>query len=388
MIFMGLKFPGLIPFKHVLIHPVIQTIDGKRMSKSKGNAIDPIVMIDKYGADANRFWFASVGVKGDQDVRFREERLEEYKKFTNKLWNAGKFVLDKLQGYKPEPIDITKTSLADRWILHRYTVLLSGLQEQLSNYDFTEASDALYEFIWDFFCDWYLEIAKLDLAVEKPASQTRNILFYIFEGLTRALHPIMPFITEEMWQKLPRHMHLEEMDSIMFTPYPRPDDRLMDEASDKRMELMVRVVRSIRNIRQTFNVDRKAQAEVLIICSDAGERATLEECRDYIKSTASVGSLMIQEAGTKPPMSASSVVSSATIFLPLGQLIDIQKTSAKLMEQRQAVVKEIDKLMQTLGNPDFKKRAPADKVALQENALKEADSRLKTLDDQVVLLGG
>lgn len=387
MIFMGLKFAGAIPFKHVLIHPVIQTPDGKRMSKSKGNVVDPIDMIERYGADANRFWFASVGVKGDQDVRFREDRLEEYKRFANKLWNAGKLVLDKLQDYKPQPVDLAKTNLTDRWILHRYTLLLKGLQDQLQNYDFTEASQALYEFIWDYFCDWYLEISKLELAKENPDSQTRNILFYVFEGVMRALHPIMPFITEELWNKLPRHIHLEEMDSIMFAPYPRPDERFIDEASEQRVEFMIKVVRSVRNIRQTFNVPKTAQAEALIHCADAAERATLTECSDYIKVLASVGSLVISDSGEKPHMAGNAVVSRAHIFVPLGKLIDVDKTMNKLQEQRSAVLKEIDKTKGTL-SPDFKKRAPADKVTAMENALAEAEQRLRTLDEQIQLLGG
>lgn len=388
MIFTGLKFPGSIPFKHVLIHPVIQTADGKRMSKSKGNAIDPIDMIERYGADANRFWFASVGVKGDQDVRFREDRLEEYKRFANKLWNAGKLVLDKLQGYTPAPVDLSKANLADKWILHRYTLLLRGLQDQLQNYDFTEASQALYEFIWDYFCDWYLEISKLELASERADSQARNVLFYVFEGTMRALHPIMPFITEELWQKLPRHSFLEELDSVMFAPFPRPDERYIDQSAESQMDFMIKVVRGIRNIRQTFNVDRKAQAEVLVFCNDASDRQTLEQTADYIRTMASVGSLVVEESGKKPHMAASAVVGSATIFIPLGKLIDVEKTSVKLMEQRQAVLKEIDKLKATLHNPDFKKRAPADKVAAQEAALHEAEQRLRTLDEQVNLLGG
>lgn len=388
MIFTGIKFAGAIPFKHVLIHPVIQTADGKRMSKSKGNAIDPLDMIERYGADANRFWFASVGVKGDQDVRFREDRLEEYKRFANKLWNAGKLVLDKLQGYTPQPVDVEKMNFADRWIMHRYTLLLKGLQDQLANYDFTEAATALYEFVWDQFCDWYIEMSKLDFAANRPESQTRNVMFYVFEGLMRALHPIMPFITEEIWNKLPRHTFLEDMDSIMFAPYPRPDERFIDEAAEKRMDFVISVVRSIRNIRQTFNVDKKAQAEVLIFCADAAERKTLTESEEYIRTLASVGALNIQESGAKPHMAGSAVVSKANIYLPLGKLIDVDKTMAKLQEQRQAVLKEIDKLKQTLDNPDFRKRAPADKVAAQEAALTEAQTKLKTLDEQINLLGG
>jgi valyl-tRNA synthetase len=385
MIFTGVKFAGAIPFKHVLIHPVIQTPDGKRMSKSKGNAVDPLDMIEKYGADANRMWFASVGIKGDQDVRFREDRLEEYKRFANKLWNAGRLVLDKLGDYKPQPIDLNKTTLADRWILHRYTQLLTNLQDQLQNYDFTEASQGLYEFVWDYFCDWYLEISKLELA-NNPDSQARHILFYVFEGTMRALHPMMPFITEEIWQKLPRHSFLEDMDSIMFAPYPRPDSNYLHEESETRFDFLMRVIRSIRNIRQTFGVEKRASAEVVIYAADAGELATLEESVEIIKALANVDPLTVKDKGDKPAKSASAVVSAATLYVPLGTLIDIKKTGAKLIEQKQAVEKEVAKLKETLDNPNFVNRAPADKVAAQRAALAEAQAKLDTLNAQLRLL--
>ena len=389
MIFMGLKFAGAIPFKHVLIHPVIQTPDGKRMSKSKGNAVDPIDMIERYGADANRFWFASVGIKGDQDVRFREDKLDEYKRFANKLWNAGKLVLEKLKDYDVEPIDQKKLSLPSRWILHRYTLLLQGLQQQLMDYDFTEAAEALHTFIWDHFCDWYLEIAKLELADEAKAnSQTRNVLYYIFEGLMRALHPIMPFITEEMWEKLPHSEYMVDMESIMFAPYPRPDDRYIDEAAETEMELLIKTIRAVRNIRQTFNVEARARAEVLIYATDDQERATITAGAAYIKELARVEPLTIAATGSLPTMAASAQVAGSKIYVPLGALIDVDKTRTKLVQQRDAVVKEIAKIRQTLDNPDFRKRAPADKVAAQEAALQQADAHLQTIDDQLKLLEG
>lgn len=388
MIFMGIKFAGAIPFKHVLIHPVIQTADGKRMSKSKGNAVDPLDMIERYGADANRFWFASLGIKGDQDVRFREDRLEEYKRFANKLWNAGRLVLDKLKDYKPVPIDAANLTLPDRWILHRYTLLLRGLQTQLQNYDFAEAAQGLYEFIWDYFCDWYLEIAKLQLADAKQAAQTQSVLYYIFEGLMRALHPIMPFITEELWDKMPRSEYFLEMESIMFAPYPRPDERYVDGAADGEMDLLIKIIRAIRNIRQTFNVEAKAYAEASIHCQDERERATISGGEQIVKELARVQPLTIAATGATPEMAASAQVSNAHIYIPLGKLIDVAKTKGKLVQQRDAVQKEIDKIKQTLDNPDFRKRAPADKVAAQETALKNAQNQLDAILAQLKLLEG
>lgn len=386
MIFMGIKFVGVIPFKHVLIHPVIQTSDGKRMSKSKGNAVDPLDMIDAYGADANRFWFASLGVKGDQDVRFREDRLDEYKRFANKLWNAGKLVLDKLKDYQPNLVDPANLTLPDRWILHRYTTLLKGLQTQFHNYDFSEASQALYVFIWDYFCDWYLEVAKLQLNDPKTADSTRDVLYYIFEGLMRALHPIMPFITEEMWEKLPLSEYFLEMESLMFAPYPRPDERFVDGASDAEMELLIRTVRSVRNIRQTFNVEAKAHVAAVFHVPDDAERATISSGKAIIKELGRLEPLTIEADGSKPDMAASATVSGVRIYIPLGNVIDIEKTRAKLLQQREAVLKDIAKIKQTLDNPDFLKRAPADKVAIQTAALDQAQKQLEAIDSQLKLL--
>ncbi len=390
MIFTSIKFVGTIPFKHVLIHPVIQTEDGKRMSKSKGNAIDPLDMIDKYGADANRFWFASVGVKGDQDVRFREARLDEYKKFANKLWNAGKLVIDKLSDYEVQAIDLSQCDLADRWILHRYTVMLRNLQTQLENYDFTEAAQGLYEFIWDYFCDWYLETAKQALAQPRPGQQTQSVLYYVFEGCLRALHPIMPFITEEMWERLPHSEFMNDMESIMFAPFPRADEHFIDEASLEKMDFIVKVIRAIRNIRQTFNVEKKARVDVLIAIANEPQRQTLLSGKAYITGdmNAGIGSLTIDAQVTVPPMSASQVVQDANIYLPLGQVIDVDKTRTKLVAQNEAVSKDIGRLKQTLDNPNFRDRAPADKVAEQQSALKEAESRRDAIEAQLKLLEG
>jgi valyl-tRNA synthetase len=392
MIFTGIKFAGTIPFKQVLIHPVIQTHDGKRMSKSKGNAVDPIDMIEKYGADANRYWFASVGLKGDQDVRFREDKLEEYKHFANKLWNAGKLVVDKLKDYTPQAVDPAHCTLADRWILHRYTLLLQGLQDQLQNYDFTEAAQALYTFVWDYFCDWYLEISKQELANASENSQTQNVLYYVFEGVLRALHPITPFITEDIWERLPHSQFMNDMESIMFAPYPRADQRFIDETAEGKMDLIMKTIRAIRNIRQTFNVDLKAEAAVLIACADKSELETLEQGRRYITGdrSARVAPLTIaaklDEAELK--MAATAVVSQVRLFVPLAALIDVTKTRAKLLLQQEAALKEINKLKGTLDNPDFRKRAPADKVAIQELALAEAQAKMDTILGQLKLLEG
>jgi valyl-tRNA synthetase len=388
MIFMSMKFAGTIPFKHVLIHPVIQTQDGRRMSKSKGNAVDPIDMIDKFGCDANRFWFTSIGVKGDQDVRFREERLEEYKRFLNKLWNAGHFILGKLDNYTPHPPDHYQLTLADRWILSRYSALLNNVHNWLRDYDFSEMTRGFYEFIWDYFCDWYLETAKTQLANPEQAEQTRNVLYYIYEGLMRAAHPVMPFFTEELWQKLPRWNYFEEYDSIMFAPFPRADERLLNSDADAQMELIMRVVRSVRNIRQTFGVPPKAEAEVILHVAEKGERELLEKWSDYIGSLAKAEPLRISTSGEKPKMAASETVSSAKVYVPLANAIDVDKTKAMLVQRKEATNKKVAEVERTLNNPDFAKRAPREKVDAVRLEHEQLQTQLESIEAQIRLLEG
>jgi valyl-tRNA synthetase len=390
MIFTSMKFMKTIPFKHVLIHPVIQTEDGKRMSKSKGNAVDPLDMIANYGADANRFWFTSVGIKGDQDVRFRPEKLEEYKRFSNKLWNAGKFVISQLEGFTPRGIDQSKLTLADRWILHRYNVLLDLLQMYFNDFDFDTVARDLHEFTWNCFCDWYLEIAKIQLAQDantNEQSQTKAVLQTIFEGLLRALHPIMPFITEELWTKVPKSSFFPaDFASIMFAPYPRADENFIDDDSEIKMEFLIRVIRSIRNIRQTYNVPASAEAEVMIVCQDEEEMKCLAEGADYIERLAKANPLDVSMDCSPPSMAACEAVSSVNIYVPLAKLIDVQKSKEKLTQRKQSIEKEVAKVNSQLANPDFKSKAPADKVAKIEAQLADLTRQLESVEAQLTVL--
>lgn len=410
MIFMSLRFLKTIPFKHVLIHPVIQTKDGKRMSKSKGNAIDPIDTIDKYGADANRYWFASMGVKGDQDVRFREEKLEEYRKFVNKLWNAGKFVISQLDGYTPHGVKEEHLTLADKWILHRYNDLLDKLQTSYNNYDFDNASRDLYEFIWDYFCDWYLEIAKIQLgttptgdksadgqpgsaspsaigAPANPDDQTKNVLYVIFEGLMRALHPTMPFVTEELWAHLPKWENFKILDSIMFAPYPRSDSHFKNEEAEAKMSHLIRVIRSTRNIRQTFDVPAKVDAEVLLSVGSGAEKELLNANVDAIKRLARANPLTIGEASQKPTgRAAFEKISETTIYIPLDKLIDVEKTREKLIQRLDAKGREQAKVAGMLNNPSFRDKAPKEKVEEQQSTLTDLDNQIASIEAQLKIL--
>lgn len=387
MIFTSLKFVKKIPFKQVLIHPVIQTADGKRMSKSKGNVIDPLDMIGKYGADANRFWFAAVGVKGDQDVRFREDRLEEYKRFVNKLWNAGRFVTTQLGDYRAAGTKLENLTLADRWILHRYNSMLQKVSSALSNYDFHEAAGELYDFTWDYFCDWYLEIAKIQTSREANKETTCRILYIIFEGLLRALHPIMPFVTEELWSRLPKSSLFSPLISIMFAPFPRADEQWLDEKVNIDMSFLITIIRAIRNIRQTYNVPVSAQADVVLVTSDDNERKILEAGLEYIsrlsRTTPVVTSPSKMEA---PKAAAKEIISSVTIHLPLANLIDIAKSREKLLQRKGVTERQLQSKEETLGNKEFKAKAPREKVIILEAEVSVLVDQLTSVKAQLQVL--
>lgn len=388
MIFTSLKFTGDVPFKEVLIHPVVQTPDGKRMSKSKGNAVDPLDMIDKYGADANRFWFASVGVKGDQDVRFRDERLKEYQFFVNKIWNAGKFVLRNLEGHQARAPQSEGLSLADRWILSRYNRLIESIEKQLSDYDFDDASRGLYEFTWDYFCDWYLEIAKKQIENETSGGvgETRNVLALIYEGLMRALHPFMPYVTEEIWQKLPRIEAQSAAVSIMQTSYPRTDESMLAADAEAKMELVMRVVRSIRNMRHTYSVPPRAEAEVIIDCPEGADKSSLSCGLDYITWLANVSPLTMSSGKSAPDMAASEKIGEANIYLPLANLIDVEKTRGKLLERKGVLAKKIAEKKQPFERPDFQAKAPKEKVEAMRLEIVDLEGQLSSVDSQLLVL--
>jgi valyl-tRNA synthetase len=378
-----------IPFKQVLIHPVIQTADGKRMSKNKGNGVDPIDMIEKYGADANRFWFTSIGIKGDQDVRFREDRLDEYKKFANKLWHTGRFVLAQLENYKVMGIDPAGLTLPDKWILHRYNSMLKKVNEGMNEYDFSEVARELYDFTWDYFCDWYLEIAKLQLAQEAEGGvqnpQTRRVLHTIFEGLMRAMHPIMPFITDELWSKTPKSILFQQLVSVMFAPYPREDDRFLNPEAEEKMSFLIRVIRSVRDIRQTYNVPASSEAEVVLSAADAKELAILEEGKSYIENRARVKPTIGLNLAS-PKKSARQKVGETTIYIPLAKLIDVEKSREKLMQRKQAVEKDIAKVKEGLERPGFKEKAPKEKVEAMEAQLATLLTQLDNIISQLAVL--
>lgn len=396
MVFLSLKFTGKVPFKTVLIHPIIQTPDGKRMSKSKGNAIDPLEMIGKYGADANRFWYFSLGITGNQDVRFSGRKtkdgwesdvLEQYKRFANKLWNAVRFVLQNLEPAKKYGLDLEivgkgKLTIADRWILHKYTELLLEAKNCFEKYEFTSFAEKLYKFTWNNFCDWYIEIAKRQLLENETKEQTQNILYYIVNGITRILHPIMPFITEEIWTSLPGN-NTDEF--ICLSSYPSPNKNYIDNEIGSTFGHVIETTETIRNLRQTIGIPWSQEIEVRLFTDDKNEKYSLENSIKFIKIlTRSNVNILGNFQPIKP--STGALVSSTRILIPLSGLVDLDNMLNALNKKKNQFEKDKEKEHSKLNNTNFINNAPQDKIDEVRNRVKDIENQIKTIDEQIGLL--
>lgn len=397
MVFMGLEFAGKIPFKEVLIHPVIQTPDGKRMSKSKGNAIDPLEMIDKYGADANRFWYFSLGITGNQDVRFpgrkdkegkwESDTLEQYRRFANKLWNACRFVMQNLEPGKNydaslKNIDLGKLTLADKWILHQYSNQISSYPKLFDMYDFAEIARSSYRFIWDEFCDWYLEIAKRQLSEPVLKEQTQTILFYIIEGMMRALHPIMPFITEEIWQSIP--LSGREKKSVSLTSYPKIDSSFSNNEA-KSFAHVIDTTRTIRNLRQTVGIPWVNEIDVRLFTKNVQEKNILERSVEYIEFlTKSKVSIFEDFKPVKP--STGALVLDTRVLIPISGLVDLDNMLSSLNKKKNSFEKEMESQQLKLKNENFINNAAKDKIDEVKTRVLELENQIKTIDEQIELL--
>ncbi len=403
MVFMGLEFAGNIPFQEVLIHPVIQTPDGKRMSKSKGNAIDPLEMIEKYGADANRFWYFSVGVTGNQDVRFpgrkdkdgkwESDTLEQYKRFANKLWNATRFVLQNLEAEKKYDIDLTKIkkeqlTIADLWILNSYHELLLFIQNDFADkkYNFTEISKQIYKFVWDGFCDWYIEISKKQLDDPKLKLQTQVILLYIVEGIIRVLHPIMPFITEEINLAVSCQLSAVSSKFICFATYPKPDLAFINKEADKSFSYIIDITREIRNLRQTLSIPWTKELEIRLFTNNNFEKNTLISFVSYIEYlTKSKVSVLSHFEPVKP--SSGALVNETRILIPLSGLVDIDKMVMNFNKKKAQFEKDLNAQNLKLSNTSFINNAAQDKIDEVKKNIIELENQIKTINEQIELLG-
>ena len=377
MLFDALEFTGQSPFQDVFIHGLVLDNQGRKMSKSLGNGIDPLQVIEEYGADTLRFMLITGNTPGN-DLRFQQERLEAARNFANKIWNAARFALMNLEDFAPLAESEREYTLADRWIISRFNTTAAEVTAYLDKYELGEAARTLYDFIWNEFCDWYVEMVKPRLyGKETPLSRqsAQNVIAEVLSQTMALLHPFMPFITEEIWQHLPH-----EGETIMLSAWPESKSQLIDAEIEKQMEIAMEVIRAIRNIRSEMNVPLGKKAPAIISANSAYAYALLEETKAYISNLATVDELTLTEAlAEKPSQAATAVVSGIEIYLPLKGLIDMDKEIARLEKEVEKTNQEIARIQGKLSNEGFIAKAPAAVIDKEKEKLAQYQANAATL---------
>ncbi|GAB6991415.1 valine--tRNA ligase [Paenibacillus pini] len=364
MIFTALEFTDEIPFKDVLMHGLVRDPEGRKMSKSLGNGVDPLDVIEKYGADAMRYMISTSSTPG-QDLRFRWERVEQARNFANKIWNASRFALMNLEGFTFADIDISgDLGTADRWILHRLNETSRDITRLMDSYEFGETGRLLYNFIWDDLCDWYIEFAKLSLYGENEQAKknTKSVLAYVLDRTMRLIHPFMPFISEEIWQHLPH-----EGDTITLAAWPEYNAEFENAEAAREMALLMDVIRAVRNIRAEVNVPMSKKIELMIQAGDEQVLQIVKRNEIYVQRFCNTSSFEVGTDLPTPDKAMTAVVTGAELFLPLAGLIDIGQEIIRLEKEIQNLNNEVERIEKKLGNQGFVAKAPA-KVIDEEKA--------------------
>jgi len=382
MIMMGLKFVGDVPFRKVYITPLVRDAQGKKMSKSLGNAIDPLEIIDQYGADALRFALAWLTVQ-DRDINLSWERIEASRNFMNKLWNVSRFVLMNEEDFSACEEHIV-LDIKDRWIVSRFHRLLGEVEEALNNLDFSRYVQLLYDFVWGEYCDWYVEWSKVDLyqGGEREKRKAQNLLIYLLSGILKLLHPVVPFITEEIWQKLPA----KETESIMIASWPYKEERWLDEEAEKTISFLQDVIREIRYLRAELSIPPKEECQVILNFSGENYYRYMEGNRSYVESLAKCS---IMEMGCnleKPESVATGRVRGADIYLLVGGMIDLNKEVERLNKKLSRLQKEEERLKKRLNDLNFLHRAPEEIVEKEKRRFAELvkeEEKLETLLEDI-----
>ena len=368
MIFQSKEFTGKRPFKDVLIHGLVRDHLGRKMSKSLGNGVDPMDVIEQYGADSLRYFLAT-GSSPGLDLRYSNEKVEAVWNFANKIWNASRFALMNMNGLKYEEIDLSgEKSIPDRWILTRLNETIDKVTRLAEKYEFGEVGRALYNFIWDDFCDWYIEMAKLPLYGDDEEAKltTRSILAYVLDMTMRLLHPFMPFITEEIWQHLPH-----EGESITVSKWPEVREELSDYEAVKAMNLLKDVIHAVRNIRAETNTPLSKKVPMIIKASNEDAMTILKENVHYIERFCNPDALTIDTDATPPEKAMSAVVTGAEIYLPLAGLINKEEEIARLEKELNKLNQEVERVQKKLSNPNFVEKAPEHIVDKEREKEKE-----------------
>ncbi|MDD3718733.1 MAG: valine--tRNA ligase [Actinomycetota bacterium] len=385
MMFLGIHFMGDVPFREVFVTALIRDESGKKMSKSSGNVIDPLDIIERYGADALRFTLGHIAVPG-RDVFLSEERIAGSRNFCNKIWNASRFALMNLEGFEPGAVDESRLehTLADRWILSALSGLITTMDEYCEAYNFSEACRALYEFFWNDFCDWYVELSKLRLYGDDEAGMNtaRFVLWTVLEQALRLLHPFMPFITEEIWQRLPH-----EGDAVTVAPWPVPCPEARDEKAEEDMNTLREVITCMRRLRAEMGVRPDARLAALVVPLAEGRRGLLSEHAEYVTSQARLSSLEIVDEVADPTSYARGLAEGVEVFIPLVGG-DFSEETARIEREIAKLEQESQRFQAKLSNDQFLSKAPAEVVRKERRKLADNLLKVEKLREQLKLLGG
>ena len=382
MLIMGMEFMKEIPFEKVFIHGLVRDNQGRKMSKSLGNGIDPLEVIEKYGADTLRFMLITGNTPGN-DMRFYWERVDATRNFANKIWNASRFVLMNMEGYDTKA-KLAPYTLADKWILSRLAHTEKEVTDLLGRFELGEAGRLVYEFIWGEFCDWYIELAKPRLYNKENAEEratAQHVICEVLSSSMKLLHPYMPFITEEIWQCLPH-----EGDSIMVAAWPESDEQLFDAEAEAAMNAMMEAIKAIRNMRAEVNVAPGKKVPAILLVADELQQVVAAN-QSYIKLMASVDELSILPAGgDKPENAMAAVTKGIEVYLPLKGLIDVEKETQRLNKELDGMTKEIGRIEGKLNNAGFLAKAPAEVVEKEKTKAQEIAVKMQAIQERLTYL--
>ena len=375
MIFSALEYTGKVPFDTVLIHGLVRDAQGRKMSKSLGNGIDPLEIIDQYGADALRFSLATGNSPGN-DMRFMPEKIEASRNFANKLWNANRFILMNLDENEPAPHIPENLATEDKWILSQFNSLVKAVTNSLENYELGIAVQNLYDFIWDVFCDWYIEIAKIRLNGdnEEGKKTAKAVLVYVMSNTLKLLHPFMPFITEEIWLALPH-----DGESVMISQWPEYDVALNFSVEEEAMERVMTAIKAVRNRRAEMNVPPSRKAKLYIATKYTEDFTNGSVFMNRLASASEV------EIGEEFEIegSVSVITESAKIYIPLNELVDFEAEKARLQKELDAAKKDLEFVENKLNNPGFMAKAPEKVVAQQRDAQAKHKAKIAMLEESI-----
>ena len=373
MMFSGIEQTGQVPFDTVLIHGLVRDELGRKMSKSLGNGIDPLEVIDKYGADALRFTLANGNSPGN-DMRYSDKKVEASRNFANKLWNAARFILMNLDGSEEAGLP-DELALEDKWVLSLYNDLVKEVTDNLERFELGIAVQKLYDFIWDVFCDWYIELAKIRLQKGgEPAQCAMRVLIYVMSNVLKLLHPFMPFVTEEIWQSLPH-----EGASIMVSDWPQYSDALNFSAEEEQMDMIMDAVRAIRNRRAEMNVPHSKRAKIYISTSYVD---TFRLSGEFMQKLAGASEVEVED-GIEIDGAVCIVTDAAKIYIPMGDLVDFEAERARLNKELASAQKQLDGINAKLSNENFVSKAPAPVVEAQREAARKLNEKIAMLNDSL-----